>query len=177
LGILAIIFIGVSIANYSKQAEEDRQNAEATATTHSITVSDLAMMHTAIDSKLSRWRELAKTAPTHVNAEAAGFSKSSNTAEVVYGYCDDTKQHFYLYVLNEKPPKSNFFADTEGYAYINDWDPNSCHPAEWQIEDYVRVQEEPGWYFGIMNTGRRNQYSTVYPFLVTPTPFPMPLEF
>jgi len=103
----------VSIANYSKQAEEDRQNAEATATTHSITVSDLAMMHTAIDSKLSRWRELAKTAPTHVNAEAAGFSKSSNTAEVVYGYCDDTKQHFYLYVLNEKPPKSNFFADTE----------------------------------------------------------------
>jgi hypothetical protein len=165
------------LSNAAKQANEDRQHADATATTHSVTLSDLAMMHRAIDGKLSLWRELAGTTATHVNAESLGFAQNSNTAEIVYGYCDANKDHFYVYVLNEKPPRSSFIADTEGYAYIKDWDPNSCHPAEWQINDYVRVNEESGWYFGLMTTGKRSLYSTPLPFLRTPTPFPTLTEF
>jgi hypothetical protein len=156
-----------------QKSNESRKTTDATATTHSITLSDLAMMHTALDSQLSRWRELGKTNPTHVSAESAGFSKISNTAEVIYGYCDESLTRFYVYVLNERPPSSSYLGDTEGYALIKDGNPFNCHPAEWIIYKYVPVTEESGWYFGLMATGRgKGIRLPTLPSFATATPSP-----
>jgi hypothetical protein len=176
LGILVLIGLLWLSSNLLQQVSESRKRTDATATTHKITLNDLAMMHAALDSQLSRWRELGKTTPTYVGAETAGFSKSSNTAEVVYGYCDDDKTQFYVYVLNEAPP-SNYRADTEGYAWIKNSTPSACHPAGWRINDYVRVTEEAGWYFALMSTGRRNRFATQPSIIRTRTPTPLPREF
>ncbi len=172
LGIIAVFVIGWILISAGQKISEKNNNANATATTHAITLSDLAMMHAAIDAKLPRWRELAGITPTHVSAEAAGFASDTNTGEVVYGYCDASKQTFYLYVLNEAPPQGVFFADTEGYAYINGSNPTLCHPTEWNMQDYVRVTEEANWYFAIMRTNRPSPYSTEQPYTATPVPTP-----
>jgi hypothetical protein len=169
LGILGVIVLFWIIGSVSQNINEKNESANATATTHAVTLADLTMMHGALDSQLPRWRELGSTTPTHVGAEAAGFADNTNTREVVYGYCDDAKTQFYVYVLNESRPKFTYSSDTEGYAYLTNQNPASCHPPEWTINDYVRVEEEAGWYFAIMRT-KLAPYATSLPRSATPKP-------
>ncbi|MBX3082603.1 MAG: hypothetical protein KF716_13280 [Anaerolineae bacterium] len=169
IGIMVLIFITPPILDALKKSGEERDNANATATTHAITQADLAMIHTAIDPRLADWKRDAKIGQAEwLNASDAGFPSGSNTRGVMYGYCDKNET-FYVYVLNISQP-AVWSADAEGYAYVPNTSPPYCFPAGWKIIDYVSA-EESGWYFMIASTGSKfGINSTELPNTVTPLP-------
>jgi hypothetical protein len=170
IGVLLVLFVAPMILDNMKEASDERDNVNATATTRAITLADLAQIHTAIDPRLADWKRDAKfDAPEWLNASDAGFPAGSNTRGVMYGYCDE-QETFYVYVLNISKP-NHWSADSEGYAYTPNTSPSRCFPTGWKIVDYVSA-EERGWYFMIADTDGANSsvISTQLPTTNTPLP-------
>jgi hypothetical protein len=169
LVILGGIWLFVTISNGVKSANDKSATATSqaarTATTRAITISDLAIMHAALDEKIVEWRKVSDHDVHHVSAAEAGFKPDFNTKEVVYGYC--ARDSFYVYVLNESRP-GGFSADTEGYAYTPDSYPADCAPANWSV--LKRDNAEGDWWFVTISTYQATAIIRMTQFPQTPTP-------
>jgi len=168
-GIIGGIWLFTTIGNSVRDANNKNATATSragrTATTRAITISDLAIMHAALDSKIVEWRKVADHDVHHVSAAEAGFKPDFNTKEVVYGYC--ARDTFYVYVLNESRP-GGFGADTEGYAYTPGGHPANCAPANWRIVNRDDVGGD--WWFVTINTYQATAIIRMTQYPQTPTP-------
>ncbi len=175
VGVWLFITIGNGIKSANDKSATATSRAARTATTRAITVSDLAVMHAALDERILEWRKVADRAAHHVSAEEAGFKPDFNTKEVVYGYC--ARDTFYVYVLNVSRP-GGFSADTEGYAYTPGGTPNDCAPDDWRIVSRDNVGGD--WSFVTIDTyqattvARMTQYPQPPTATATVTPAAMP---
>ncbi|MCC7449233.1 MAG: hypothetical protein IT324_17570 [Anaerolineae bacterium] len=163
-GIWLFATIGNSVRDANNKNATATSRAARTATTHAITISDLAIMHAALDAKIVEWRKVADRDVHHVSAAEAGFKPDFNTKEVVYGYC--ARDTFYVYVLNESRP-GGFGADTEGYAYTPGSTPNNCVPDNWRI--VKRDNAEGDWWFVTIRTYQATAIIRMTQFPQTPT--------
>jgi len=174
LSILVMVVVATGLGNMFSRANQDRDDADATATTQAITVKDLAQMHAALDPRIPDWLKVTDLEVHHISASDAGFAANTNTKEVVYGYCAVGK--FYVYVLEISRP-GGFIADTEGYAYTPNSVAAACHPPNWRIVDEDIV--ESGWSFVTISTSQATNIAraTLMSTYVAPTASATPEMF
>lgn len=121
--ILVIIGAGVAIAMFSMQAQDQREDEQATATVNS----RLANLEATYAPIIATLRAGANFEPQEVRG--GGFGLPS-TQRLTFGLCSD--EDFYLYILSGS---SSF----RGEAFVQDTSPEYCEPDGWNIYDADRL--------------------------------------
>lgn len=131
--ILVIIGAGLAIAMFSMQAQEQREDEQATATV-SRRAANLEATYAPIVATL---RAGADFAPQEVRGGRFGLP---STQRLTFGLCQD--EDFYLYILSGS---SSF----RGNAFVQDASPQYCGPDGWNIYSVDRLGESAAdgtWY-------------------------------
>lgn len=121
--ILVIVGAGLAIAIFSMQAQERREDEQATATVNS----RLANLEATYAPIIATLRPGAAFEPQEVRGGRFGLP---STQRLMFGLCQD--EDFYLYIISGS---SSF----RGNVFVQDASPQYCGPDGWNIYDADRL--------------------------------------